>query len=98
MTLQLFALTAAAFLQAPVCGQAPAPAPPFVLKQLGPGRSEEHTSELQSHRDLPPFPPRRSSDLLQLFALTAAAFLQAPVSGQAPAPAAPFVLKQLGPG
>src|SRR5260221_371025 len=26
-------------------------------------RSEEHTSELQSHRDLHPFPPRRSSDL-----------------------------------
>src|SRR4029453_13094638 len=37
MTLQLFALTAAAFLQAPVSGQAPAPAAPFVLKQLGPG-------------------------------------------------------------
>src|ERR687893_754966 len=26
-------------------------------------RSEEHTSELQSHRDLPSFPTRRSSDL-----------------------------------
>src|ERR1035437_5607474 len=26
-------------------------------------RSEEHTSELQSHQDLPSFPPRRSSDL-----------------------------------
>src|SRR5438034_1359170 len=26
-------------------------------------RSEEHTSELQSHSDLPPFPTRRSSDL-----------------------------------
>src|SRR5476649_2830146 len=34
---------------------------------LGPGdakaRSEEHTSELQSHRDLHSFPTRRSSDL-----------------------------------
>src|SRR6476646_7134611 len=29
------------------------------------GRSEEHTSELQSHRDLHSFPTRRSSDLLQ---------------------------------
>src|SRR5476649_1544815 len=27
------------------------------------GRSEEHTSELQSHRDLHSFPTRRSSDL-----------------------------------
>src|SRR5437773_2694228 len=27
------------------------------------GRSEEHTSELQSHHDLHPFPTRRSSDL-----------------------------------
>src|SRR5476649_1772822 len=29
-------------------------------------RSEEHTSELQSHRDLHSFPTRRSSDLLWL--------------------------------
>src|SRR5476649_2570519 len=29
-------------------------------------RSEEHTSELQSHRDLHSFPTRRSSDLLEL--------------------------------
>src|SRR5215211_3165880 len=29
----------------------------------GPARSEEHTSELQSHRDLHSFPTRRSSDL-----------------------------------
>src|ERR1044072_7013111 len=28
------------------------------------GRSEEHTPELQSHRDLHSFPPRRSSDLI----------------------------------
>src|ERR1044072_7616343 len=28
-------------------------------------RSEEHTSGLQSHRDLPSFPTRRSSDLQQ---------------------------------
>src|SRR5262252_4947872 len=29
-------------------------------------RSEEHTSELQSHRDLHSFPTRRSSDLAQI--------------------------------
>src|SRR5476649_1236634 len=29
-------------------------------------RSEEHTSELQSHRDLHSFPTRRSSDLAQV--------------------------------
>src|SRR5476649_627805 len=29
------------------------------------GRSEEHTSELQSHRDLHSFPTRRSSDLCE---------------------------------
>src|SRR5918998_1635321 len=28
-------------------------------------RSEEHTSELQSHSDLPSFPTRRSSDLIR---------------------------------
>src|SRR5882672_2659806 len=31
-----------------------------------PERSEEHTSELQSHRDLHSFPTRRSSDLSRL--------------------------------
>src|ERR687885_306866 len=31
--------------------------------QTGSQRSEEHTSELQSHRDLHSFPTRRSSDL-----------------------------------
>src|SRR5882672_4278282 len=31
----------------------------------GLSRSEEHTSELQSHRDLHSFPTRRSSDLLR---------------------------------
>src|SRR5476649_1680894 len=31
--------------------------------EQGIGRSEEHTSELQSHRDLHSFPTRRSSDL-----------------------------------
>src|SRR4029453_8618958 len=29
-------------------------------------RSEEHTSELQSHRDLHSFPTRRSSDLTEI--------------------------------
>src|SRR5579875_3624810 len=35
-------------------------------------RSEEHTSELQSHSDLHSFPTRRSSDLgnIQLFIIT----------------------------
>src|ERR671927_415604 len=33
------------------------------FRQSGGGRSEEHTSELQSHRDLHSFPTRRSSDL-----------------------------------
>src|SRR6476646_10847432 len=32
-------------------------------RALADGRSEEHTSELQSHRDLHSFPTRRSSDL-----------------------------------
>src|SRR5476649_1022664 len=32
----------------------------------GAQRSEEHTSELQSHRDLHSFPTRRSSDLLRI--------------------------------
>src|SRR5476649_2687897 len=37
----------------------------FRLDQVfQPRRSEEHTSELQSHRDLHSFPTRRSSDLL----------------------------------
>src|SRR5476649_1220285 len=42
-----------------------------VLNVNGPGgswlvqRSEEHTSELQSHRDLHSFPTRRSSDLVR---------------------------------
>src|SRR5579875_925308 len=33
-------------------------------------RSEEHTSELQSHRDLHSFPTRRSSDLIEAASLT----------------------------
>src|SRR5882672_4911818 len=33
-------------------------------------RSEEHTSELQSHRDLHSFPTRRSSDLFLPYLLT----------------------------
>src|SRR6202022_4540064 len=35
-----------------------------VVGVLAGGRSEEHTSELQSHRDLHSFPTRRSSDLV----------------------------------
>src|SRR5476649_445437 len=38
--------------------------PPVLLPDMpAPTRSEEHTSELQSHRDLHSFPTRRSSDL-----------------------------------
>src|SRR5882672_8410122 len=37
----------------------------LVHRQLRKARSEEHTSELQSHRDLHSFPTRRSSDLLE---------------------------------
>src|SRR4030095_4437553 len=36
---------------------------PAAAAQLVVERSEEHTSELQSHRDLHSFPTRRSSDL-----------------------------------
>src|SRR5476649_2154711 len=39
----------------------------LVLRALGKDvRSEEHTSELQSHRDLHSFPTRRSSDLSRI--------------------------------
>src|SRR6476646_2545432 len=49
--------------------------PPFVNARLllnirkDAPRSEEHTSELQSHRDLHSFPTRRSSDLKSIPAL-----------------------------
>src|SRR5215218_1782840 len=39
------------------------PAGTFAGQQPSDGRSEEHTSELQSHSDLHSFPTRRSSDL-----------------------------------
>src|SRR5476649_1851379 len=46
----------------------------------GAGRSEEHTSELQSHSDLHSFPTRRSSDLETLlfdeFAVVAQSFAE----------------------
>src|SRR5215204_3670333 len=45
----------------------PGTRPPCALAN----RSEEHTSELQSHRDLHSFPTRRSSDLLGQLALAA---------------------------
>src|SRR5260221_385609 len=35
----------------------------WLALELAARRSEEHTSELQSHRDLHSFPTRRSSDL-----------------------------------
>src|SRR4030095_16211035 len=37
------------------------------LRALTPWRLEEHTSELQSHRDLHSCPTRRSSDLVKIF-------------------------------
>src|SRR5215211_5498242 len=40
-----------------------APTPETVLSAISAPRSEEHTSELQSHSDLHSFPTRRSSDL-----------------------------------
>src|SRR5476649_2276145 len=49
------------------CGTLHDPRPRFEARAgsvpLGCGRSEEHTSELQSHSDLHSFPTRRSSDL-----------------------------------
>src|SRR5476649_497000 len=36
----------------------------FTCSPLNVSRSEEHTSELQSHSDLHSFPTRRSSDLM----------------------------------
>src|SRR5476649_2902720 len=47
-------------------------------------RSEEHTSELQSHRDLHSFPTRRSSDLQ----------LEQAGSGADPGPLPPHALQQ----
>src|SRR5476649_904682 len=38
----------------------------FPGAKIGVLRSEEHTSELQSHRDLHSFPTRRSSDLIRI--------------------------------
>src|SRR5215211_147206 len=38
---------------------------PSITRYSLPRRSEEHTSELQSHSDLHSFPTRRSSDLLE---------------------------------
>src|SRR5476649_740360 len=43
----------------PPCNRPPPPCPVHAAP-----RSEEHTSELQSHSDLHSFPTRRSSDLL----------------------------------
>src|SRR5476649_503963 len=50
---------------------------------IRPGRSEEHTSELQSHRDLHSFPTRRSSDLHPRFQIQAQAGAQIPLEGGA---------------
>src|SRR5476649_1471333 len=46
-----------------VSSEAPMTIPPCTLLYIRDVRSEEHTSELQSHRDLHSFPTRRSSDL-----------------------------------
>src|SRR5262252_8333613 len=52
-------------LQKPACSRAKHAEPHDTHAHLGcrQVRSEEHTSELQSHRDLHSFPTRRSSDL-----------------------------------
>src|SRR5882672_153309 len=44
-----------------------APADRYSASRYGAKRSEEHTSELQSHSDLHSFPTRRSSDLFLHF-------------------------------
>src|SRR5215211_3748917 len=44
----------------------PTPRRQWPIGSSRPARSEEHTSELQSHRDLHSFPTRRSSDLDEL--------------------------------
>src|SRR5215211_2667371 len=54
--------------RAPVCKTATFVLPVIathlsVICSVNGSRSEEHTSELQSHRDLHSFPTRRSSDL-----------------------------------
>src|ERR687893_23296 len=47
----------------PATGRSPREASSAIPSVTSPIRSEEHTSELQSHRDLHSFPTRRSSDL-----------------------------------
>src|SRR6476646_1222910 len=47
-------------------------------RSVGSLRSEEHTSELQSHRDLHSFPTRRSSDLAAPILLEASGALDGP--------------------
>src|SRR5215211_4776254 len=49
----------------------PAAIAPFIDRRVA--RSEEHTSELQSHSDLHSFPTRRSSDLAGVDRVTARA-------------------------
>src|SRR4030095_2912317 len=69
----------------------PAPLPDVgaIVKRMITQRSEEHTSELQSHRDLPSFPTRRSSDLSE----TAS---NAPRDSSAPLTATPAPLPDVG--
>src|ERR671926_298811 len=66
------ALPISVFVRADVKVDVPAAAQRAVIAEareghyftaFGASRSEEHTSELQSHRDLHSFPTRRSSDL-----------------------------------
>src|SRR5476649_1096618 len=66
LPISLLVMTTSAFAAAP---KAPEPARPVDAASFYVGRwyeirSEEHTSELQSHSDLHSFPTRRSSDLL----------------------------------
>src|SRR5215218_2510764 len=60
------------------CTGTPPSLPPFCSTTImnASYRSEEHTSELQSHSDLHSFPTRRSSDLRRDLGLQLAVFLQ----------------------
>src|SRR5215204_6259462 len=61
---------------------------PLPLQRLRP-RSEEHTSELQSHRDLHSFPTRRSSDLAAGVLATGAVMMAETMSAPAHAQGSP---------